>query len=359
MSQVNALHEPYEGSLGGDMLADVAIYFDRHSTYDPAANGLRVSEASKLNNEPHLDAVVGTARILREAHIPFGVVTNASLDQLSSYRAVILPGVLEMTVEEAAAFRRFVGSGGVLYASGVSSLSAPGEGETRLLLGDVLGVRYVGKIGKSTTYLTASDKELGSLIWPQQHIGFNGPMVKVEADPSAQVLATITLPFVDPDVGNAINTRFAQIWSSPPDTEPGKDPGIVEHSFGKGKAIWVAAPLETRNGEVDARVMLFLLKRHLKPPYQFEADAHPAVEVTLFNQEGDHRLMVGLLNLQEQVPTVPVSVTLRVKVPEGHSINVVAMVPSGEQLPFSRVGPYVSFQVPPFKLVSMVIVDLA
>lgn len=357
MSQVNALHDPYEPFLGGEMLADVAIYFDRHSTYDPAANGLRAAEASKLTNEPHLDAVVGVARILREAHIPFGVVTNASLEQLSAYRAVILPGVLEMTAEQAEIFRRFVANGGILYASGVSSLSVPGEGEERLLLGDVLGVRYLGKMGKSTTYLTASDKELTSIVWPQQHIGFNGPMVKVEADSTAQVLATVTMPFVDPEVGNAINTRFAQIWSSPPNTEPGKDPGIVVHSFGKGKAIWVAAPLETRGDEVDARVLLLLLKRFLEPRYKFEADAHRAVEVTLFHQEDRHRLLVGMLNLQDQVPTIPVTATVRVQVPAGHKASKVSLLPEKQDIAFTRVGSYVSFQVPPFKLVSMALVD--
>ena len=33
---------------------------------------------------PHISGVVGAARILREAHIPYGLVTNVNLDKLSN-----------------------------------------------------------------------------------------------------------------------------------------------------------------------------------------------------------------------------------------------------------------------------------
>ena len=120
---------------------------------------------------------------LRESHIPFGVITNASLDQIDKYRAVVLPNVIEMTGEQAAVFREFVGNGGILYASGASSMSAPGDGAERLLLGDVLGVRYVGRTGGRTTYLSTRRQGLTAAIWPQENIGFSGPMVKVQAEP--------------------------------------------------------------------------------------------------------------------------------------------------------------------------------
>ena len=175
--------------------------------------------------------------------------------------------------------------------------------------------------------------------------------------PDAQVLATVTLPFVDPDVGNSINAHFAQIWSNPPASQPGQNPGIVINSFGKGKAIWVAAPLELRADAVNARVFKILLKRALQPPYKFEADTDPAVEVTLFHQEDRHRLLVGMLNLQAQVPTIPVAATLRIQVPAGHSARKVSLLPEEKEVAFSRTGSYISYQVPTFNLVSMALVD--
>jgi hypothetical protein len=361
LSQINALHDAYEPFLGGEMLADVAIYYDKNSMYDPASSGLKAADAAKniWAYPPHLNAAVGAARLLREAHIPFGVVTNVSLDQLSRYRAVVLPDLAEMTGEEAGILREFVRNGGILYASGTSSLSAPGDGEERFLLADVLGAQYVGKIGGRTTYLSTTDKELTDAIWPQENMGFSVPMVQAQAAAAAEVLATATLPFVDPDEGDAINTRFAQIWSNPPAPQPGQDPGIVIHSFGKGKAVWVAAPLELRADAVNARVFNILLRRALRPPYKFEADADPAVEVTLFHQEDRSRLLVGMLNLQAQVPTLPVAATLRIQVPVGHSARKVSLLPEEKEIPFTRAGSYISFQVPSFNLVSMVLVDYA
>ncbi len=47
LSQINELHDAYEPFLGGDMLADVAIYYDKNSMYDPSAKGLAAAEAAK------------------------------------------------------------------------------------------------------------------------------------------------------------------------------------------------------------------------------------------------------------------------------------------------------------------------
>ena len=360
LSQINALHDPFEPFLGGEMLADVAIYFDKHSVYDPDANGMTAAEATRNmwgGKLPHREAAVGAARCLRESHIPFGVVTNVSLNQLSAYRAVILPSVLEMTREQADIFRQFVRNGGILYASGVSSMGVPENGDEGFLLSDVLGVKYLGRTGKGMTYLSPTDSGIFDTIWPQENLGFDGPMIKAKAQSGTEVLATVTLPFVDPDAGTPLNTRFAQIWSDPPASHPGTDPGIVINTFGKGKTVWIAAPLESRTDAVNARLFELLLKRVLLPPYKFEADTDPAVEVTLFHQKDQQRLLVGILNLQTQVPTIPVAATIRVQVPSRHRARKVSLLPERQQIAFSPAGPYVSFQIPEFKLVRMALVE--
>jgi hypothetical protein len=360
LSQVNALHDAFEPFLGGEMLADVAIYFDKNSVYDPNANGQNVTEAAKNfwgGYLPHRDAAVGAARCLREAHIPFGLVTNVSLDQLKQYRALILPSVLEMTQEQAGIFREFVRDGGCLYASGASSMNVPGEGEDRFLLEDVLGVRYLGKTGNRATYLTPRDRGLYDAIWPQENLTFAGAMVKAQAQADTEVLATITLPFVDPEAGDTFNLRFAQIHSNPPDSKPGEDPGIVIHPFGKGQSVWIAAPFESRPGAVDARLFQLLLRRILAPPYKFEADTDAQVEITLFHQEERNRLLVGMLNLQSAVPTIPVGAAVRVLLPPGRTARTVSLLPEQKRIAFSRSGPYIAFEVPNFKLVSMALVE--
>ena len=196
LAKLNAERAPYEPFLGGSLLGDVAIYYDKESMYNPDEKGVRVDQLKAAGKIPHFEGVLGAGRILREAHIPYGVVTNATLDQLKDYRAVIVPNVLEMTAEQAAVFRNFVEQGGVVYASGPSSLDRFEKGGPRFLLEEVLGVRYKGKLGTRVTYLTAKDEGMKKVIWPQNEMIFQGPMVQVEALPGAEVLATVTLPYV-------------------------------------------------------------------------------------------------------------------------------------------------------------------
>lgn len=363
IGKINEQEAPYESFLGGDLLADVAIYFDKESLYNPADNGKRVADLLRPftygGTRPHLSAVVGVARILREDHIPYGVITNVTLDQLKQFRAVIIPYVLEMTEEQAKLFRQFVREGGVLYASGPSSLNRLNPNGPTFLLEDVLGVRYSGTLGNLWTYLTPQDDEVKKTIWPQEAVDFDGPMIRAKALPGSHVLATVTLPFVDPEVGDAINTRFAQIWSQPPALTPGTDPGIVINSYGRGHAVWVAAPIESGRAvqAVNARLVTALLRRVLFGPYHFEVDAYPWVEMTLLHQSENHRLLAGLLNMQQERSHQPAPATVRVHLPEGHRATRVLHLPDQKTIRHEEVGPYVQFRLEPFKILAMALVE--
>jgi hypothetical protein len=376
LSQIHAQHDPYEQFLGGDLQADVAIYFDKASMYDPSVTKVPPAVAAPIHTQggphlglpapavekmklPHMEAVVGAARILTESHIPYGVVTNATLDQLSRYRAVIVPNVLEMTVEQAERFRDFVRNGGVLYASGPTSLQVVDQPSPRFLLEDVLGVRYAGRLGTSMTYLAPNNAEVAKLIWPQEHASFPGSMVKAESQPGAEVLASVTLPYVEPEEGYTIGAHFAQIWSNPPALEPLKDPAIVVNSFGKGKAVWVAAPIEKLTGSAASALVRHLLHTSLPKPYKFEADANKSVEVTVYHQEKDQRLLVGLLNMQEETPAIPTDATVRVKTPDGRKARRVLRLPDQKEVAFTEAGPYVQFHVPAFDVFAMALVEYA
>ena len=383
LAGLNAERAPLEPYLGGDLLADVAIYFDKESVYNPLEQKIRVGQIRNLEDCPHRDAVIGLARVLREAHIPFGVVTNANLDQLKNYRAVLLPNLLEITAAQADQFRQFVQAGGVLYASGPSSLDRFDQHGPRFLLEDVFGVRYAGTVGgklqgtaggaggtfsgeatpeawrTSWTYLSPKDEAVQKLLWPQKELSFPGPMLKATALPGAEVLATITLPFAPPAQGRPIGSRFGAIHSNPPALTPGTDPGIVWNSFGKGRAVWAAAPIESSTEAVNARLVLALLKRLLPGPYHFEADTHPSVEMTLFHQEDKKRMLAGLLTMQQQLPPFPATATVRVQIPSGKKITAVTHLPERKPLKFKTTGAYVQFDLEPFDALSMALIEYA
>ena len=381
LARLNAERAPYDAFYGGDLLADVAIYYDKESVYNPLEQKVRVGRLRDLDNCPHLEAVIGWTRVLRETHVPFGVVTDVNLEQLANYRAVVVPNVLEMTAAQADQFRKFVEAGGVLYASGPSSLDRFDKNGPRFFLEDVLGVRYAGTVGAplpegagggggsfsgeatpeawrySWTFLSPKDAEVQKVIWPQKEFSFPGPMLKAIASPGAEVLATITLPFAPPAQGKPIGSRFGAIHSNPPALTPGTDPGIVINSYGKGKAIWVAAPIEISSEAVNARLVASLLKRVLAGPFKFEVETHPSVEMTLFNQEDKKRLLAGLLTMQQQLPAFPVNATVRVQAPAGKKVAAVKQVPDLKPIKFKATGPYVQFDLEPFTSLSMAVIE--
>jgi hypothetical protein len=304
------MFDPEENGLSVAQAADLEVF---------AGPGKRASQQLFRKNPPHMKAVLGATRILRETHIPFGVVTNATLDQLRNYRAVMIPSVLALTPEQAEIFRSFVREGGVLYVSGPSSLDQLAEIGSRLE--DVLGVRYLGTIGSVTTYLTPSDAEIRKVAWPQENITFPGRMVQAKALPGAEVLATITLPY------------------------PGSE--------------FVASPIESRSEAVYAPLVSLLIHRCLPRPYRFELDTHRSVEMTLFHQNEKHRMLVGLLNTQVEAPRIAVGATVRVHLPAGLQARRVLFLPEQKEMAFAKAGPYVQFTVPPFKVVAMALVEYA
>jgi len=218
-------------------------------------------------------------------------------------------------------------------------------------------VKYVGTVGTLTTYLSPADEDLKKTIWPQENIGFPGPCVRAEALAGAEVLATVTPPLVAPEAGYALGTHFAQIWSNPPATKPGSDPGIVENSFGKGKTIWVAAPIESRPEPAFANILLHFLRGLVPAPYRFEVDTDPAVETTLFDQAEQRRMLVSLLNMREQMPVSTVGATVRVRLPEGRKPARVLRVPDLKEVPFEISGAYVQFSAAPFKVAALHLVE--
>jgi hypothetical protein len=74
-----------------------------------------------------MDAALGCVETLRTEHIPFGVITEKNLKQLSRHKVVMLPNVLRLSDEEADAMKNFVAAGGSLYASKFSLKSKLSE----------------------------------------------------------------------------------------------------------------------------------------------------------------------------------------------------------------------------------------
>ncbi|MCE9616031.1 MAG: alpha-L-fucosidase [Lentisphaerae bacterium] len=347
LDAVNRFRAPFAASMGGQLLADVGLYLDRESMHPGGG----------VKGDLHVEAATGAARVLQEAHIPFGVVTNVTLDRLAHFQAVVLPGVLEMTDAQAAVVRRYVEGGGRIYASGPTALDRFGRGATRYLPEDVFGVRFAGYAGEDATFLTpVGAGDVMAAMAPQDHVLYRGACCRAEALPGTAVLARVTLPFVPPSAGRTIGQTFASIHSNPPALAPEAWPALTVHPFGKGLCVWSAMSFEKEADPAARALLTWVIRRLLSSPCWFEAEAPASVEITLRHDTDRNRLLLGLLHLQK--PAGPVAARVQVRLPEGARLAKVVDLAHGALVMHRTTPGMVSVDVAPFDHVVMLALEL-
>lgn len=361
MGQVFAGSQEYERYLGGDLCQDVAIYFSLDSKMDPEDNGKPANLAG--NRVPHLDAALGAARTLREMHIPFGVISKNNLkDAATRHKVIILPEVLVLSEEEADALRDFVEQGGGLYASGRTDLAH---------LAGVFGVSTEGETAETVTYITPTPRgrDLLAGVDPRYPLSVSGPstslggstmagavgsgrQVKARAANADDLMATLTLPYTDP----SDTRKIASIHSNPPGIATDYA-SVVYRRSGKGRAIWVAAPLEMAVQQPHKEAFAQMVRALAAAPFSFEVDAPPAVEVTLFHQPDRKRYVINVVNEQELLPPVPVcDVPVRIRL-DGKRPARAVLLPAESAVPFEVKGDRVEIVVPRLEVFQMLFVE--
>ncbi len=300
---------PYEPCLGGEAVEDIAVYFSDDSKMNFADNGLPLGEivASSAPDYPHYHAVAGACRALRNAHLPFGVITQKQLSDLSRYPVVVLPNLLRMTDREVSAFRDYVRQGGRLYASRWTSMTeSSGKRHDDFMMADVFGCHFAEEETGRVIYLKPADKALKDAVAPQEMLShwrddrqMSGALRLKTGQGTS--LATLMLPFGYPSEGEIGGKDWASIHSSPP-WQALDVPTVVENSFGKGKAIYAAADVEGREAPANQQLFVSLIRRLLGRSPRFEAHTHPAVWVTAFDQPENQRTTVSFLNYQDALP---------------------------------------------------------
>jgi putative glycosyl hydrolase-like family 6 (GHL6) protein len=320
---------PFADHLGGRPIADVAVYWSLPAQVSPWDNGRPIEEIgfdalSFLSPSPHTTAVLGSLEALRAAHLPVGVITKADLGDLDEFRVVVLPNVVRMDIDEIEAFRSYVHSGGRLYVSGTTSLlTTHGAVHDDFLLADVFGMHRIEPETASVTFVRPAHPQLQAAIDPLRVVP-HGPVtaafrglppvaLRVAADPGAEILARLTLPYAG-GRGTRDDRDWASIHASPP-WEDTDHPTIVRHRFGDGEAVYAALDIESSNHAVFTALVRMLLGSMPS----FEADAHPDVWVVGFHDESDRRVRIGVLNHPSRFPALPVPcVVLRLSTPDRH-----------------------------------------
>ena len=352
MGEVFTETQKYERFLGGRPCHDIGIFMSTESKCDFADNGKAPDDRALSGKVPHVDAVIMTSKTCISNHIPFGVITKKSLGKLSDHKLVVLPNVLMMDEEEASAIRNYVRDGGNLYASKYTSLiTKEGIRKADFLLSDVFGVSYLGETKEKITFIAPAEGH--ESLFPEYSVKYpvmlESTQLIVKALPGAQVLGKMVLPYTDP----TDPLRFASIHSNPPGIST-DNPAVVFNQYGKGKVIYVSGDME--NAEVASAIVAHLL-RFLYDQYSFEGEAPTPVEICAFHQEDRKRLLVNVLNFQEDLPNIPVDGTkVRVRL-ENVKPKRLVILPEEKKVPFEVRGGYAEFTLPRLETFMMLALD--
>lgn len=335
---------PYEPYLGGQPVEDIAVYFSDDSKMNFADNGTPLGEAvaSSAPDYPHFHSLAGACRAMQAARLPFGVITRKQLGELSRYKVVVLPNLLRMTADEAAAIREYVRQGGRVYASRWTSLTdSSGRRHDDFLLADVFGCHFAAEESGRVVYIKPTDKELLDAIAPQDMLSHRRDARQMSGalrlrGGAGKTLATLVLPYGYPSEGSIGGKDWASIHSSPPWTSVNA-PTIVENSFGKGRVIYAAADVEGVATPANRQLFVALMRRLLGSTPRFAATTHPAVWVTAFDQPDQRRTVMSFLNYQRDLPVLPIAnVQFQLQPPPGQAFGKVRMAPGGEELAVTR-----------------------
>ncbi|GHV28877.1 hypothetical protein AGMMS4952_13620 [Spirochaetia bacterium] len=325
----------YEPFFTGELEADVSLYFSYASKLDLRNNKRKraiLGHEGSGETSRHLTCLLGAEKALRNAHIPFRINTDKSLAALDKNKVVILSDLVFVSREEEEALVEFVEQGGSLYMSGITPAS---------LVNRILGLTITGFTAETVTYMrpTAAGQQFFCMYDPANPMTIFDKQVLAGNVGHNRILAAITLPYTDPKD----SSKFASIHSNPPgiDTEY---PAIAYGSFGKGKAVWSAAPFEQSSQTVHKQVFTNLIQYISSDKPQIKSDAPAQVEFTIFRDQEKKILQLHCVNIQEQFPMIPLggfSVALRLET----SPRRVVLLPATTDVPFTVQNGYVEFRV--------------
>jgi hypothetical protein len=332
---------PLEPFIGGEPLQDVAVYFSMDSKMDTREKPTKVTETLS-SSMPHRAAAKQATATLGRAHLPCGVIGKSSIGRLDRHQVLVLADVQVLGPQEADAISAYVRGGGALYASGFAAAEA---------LGDVLGVRPEGFFAQGVSYMTPTSFGLPLMpdVGAQNPLMVFTPMVKARALDPAEIAATVTLPYTDPNDPS----RFASIHSNPPGLPTGST-ALVMRRYGKGRALWSAASIESHRQSAHRAVFSTMIRSLMRGQFSYEISAPPAVEAVVCNQAEEKRIVVSLVNVQELLPPVPVC-DIRVRLRAGlRKAMSVRLLPNGPELEFATGTEWLEFVVPRLDVLSMV-----
>ena len=293
---------------------DIAVLLSADSIW----GNLPLNPPRDWMNSPSSPGTAGAHRALVEEHAQFSILNSELMaETLGDYRALVLPEQCILSDRECEAIRRFVAAGGVLIATGeTGTRDAKNQPLADFALADLLGVKRIGRADARRCFLRSGmDVQVSGAY---QRIAANG--------------ATTLLPLVPP-----VGAKQA------PAAEP-EGPGVTIHSFGKGQAVYCAAPLYGAYHQYGTPALRdlawWMLERvHPKSRRVMALENVPASIEATVHARGEDRLLHLVSRAQEYIPVEGI----RVRLEAAARPRRVSAIPEKETAGFDWKNGYIEF----------------
>ena len=320
----------YEPFLKGKLKSNTGLYFSFGSKMVPELKAIDY----RNQGYPHLKASSGAAKALRRNHIPYAMVADSKTEQIYNYEVIVLSDVCCLEEHEENILLDYIKNGGNAYFS--SAISPR-------LLKEIFGMKHTGNTIENLTYMRPLPKyeALFSNAYNENFpMTVFGTQVMLETETrDNEIIAYTTLPYTDPMSFD----KFSSIHSNPPGIDT-MYPAIMKAKYGKGTVIWSAAAFESSEQPMHKEIFSNLVRSLYKNDL-VKTDAHPCVEITVFDDENTGTTYVNCINIQEQFPIIPCD-SFKISVHREKAVSSVKLIPNGEELEFIYKDGYVTFELP-------------
>jgi len=307
LSKINQRLRPFKecvAALHPKLWAKVGLYFSMPSCVDASRNGVKLKALNdvRANNmairhNAVLDEAMGTAQILTKLHVPYRIITDTTTD-FAGIKTIIVNNAAYLTASECRRLQKFVTEGGMLIATGATSLySYRGDSTGNFALTDIFGVEFTGQFSQDVTY---SGEECVLAVGKT-------PLVKTTG---AEVRAYLTFPDFPP----YDEEHYASIHSDPPSSACSEYPAVTWHTYGQGGCLWIASPILGLKQFTQQEFGMKLLSPLLPALVVGKENLPPSMEITLL--KGDNEWLLCLVNWQNELPVIPL-----------HNVTIVLQVP--------------------------------
>jgi len=297
-------------------------------------------------------------QMISQLQVPYTIRDTNQIKEngLESYRTVICPELGALDEKMLEILLQYVEGGGTLLADYSVPFTQGG------MFRKIFGASYLEQSPYTVGYLDMSSFKNKDDLFNMPLIVTGGPFAKIEVN-TARKIASWIYPQTE-----TTKERYLRHPNPPPGTLS-PYPGAILNKVGKGRALFIAAPLfrdywESCHWYLKLALKIFLQELDPEPILQIEGD-HPDLEVALTKSRD--AIQIHLITYEEAPKTKRFS--LIENNPTIHNLNIYIVkdligsprkayvAPEGDAVSWKEAGNYIKFTLPKVKAYNVLVIQ--